>query len=70
MSKCGGATNGVYWAPGGENTSFGEYDIGNETECCGDDAGEYWISNGETARCCDSADDVVNAEGQCIAGGG
>jgi hypothetical protein len=54
------------WAVGGESASFGEYDNGTSTECCGDDAGEYFISYQGRTACCNSSSDIVNASGECV----
>ena len=62
------------WAPGGESASFGEYDTGSETECCGDDASEYslyktrqeegqynvtWSDDPTDDACCNADNDCV-----------
>ncbi len=53
------------WAAGGESATFGEYDTGSETECCGDDAGEFYIDTAGNTACCDDATDTVDATGAC-----
>ncbi|MFH1237792.1 MAG: right-handed parallel beta-helix repeat-containing protein [Candidatus Aenigmatarchaeota archaeon] len=53
------------WTAGGESAQFGEYDTGSETECCGDDAGEHFITTGGVSSCCDEAGDTVLADGSC-----
>ncbi|MDO8740013.1 MAG: C1 family peptidase [Candidatus Woesearchaeota archaeon] len=58
------------WVKGGETAAFGEYSTGAATECCGDDANEYYVTgdctnSGKTA-CCNSANDKINAQGKCV----
>ena len=45
----------------------GEYPDTNTTQCCGDDAGEYYLDNGllGTDACCDDAGDCVDGDGAC-----
>jgi len=54
---------------GGETALFGEYTLGTETECCGDDTGEYYIAagscTGSPATCCNNAADKVLPCGKC-----
>jgi hypothetical protein len=46
------------WLQGGEETSFGEYNSGDATECCTDDAGEFAeYRNGPEQFCDDVKDD-------------
>jgi hypothetical protein len=54
------------WSAGGESSAFGEYNSGTAEECCGDDAGEFFISYDGRSACCDSPDDIINASGQCV----
>lgn len=62
-----------HWVNGGEKSSFGEYSIGNELACCGDDAGENYVSSTIDSStydaCCDDASDCVNASNECLATG-
>lgn len=54
------------WATGGESLQFGEYDTGRETECCGDDANEYFISTNGISACCNNPTDKIDSNGKCI----
>ncbi|MFH0875063.1 MAG: VWA domain-containing protein [archaeon] len=62
------------WSAGGESASFGEYDTGTSTECCGDDSNEYYrgVANSylSSPRCCNLNTDCVNSANQCIPSGG
>jgi|GEM_PF-5358026 len=51
----------LVWIAGGEpGTPFGEYDTGTSTECCGDDAGEYYVGGTDgTYACCDNRDSAM-----------
>jgi len=62
---CGGSC-GATWATGGESAPFGEYDTGTSTECCGDDASEYFISYQGRTACCSSSSDIIDASGSCV----
>ncbi|MCF7861551.1 hypothetical protein K9M79_04875 [Candidatus Woesearchaeota archaeon] len=67
--------SGLFWEAGGETAAFGEYDSGLVTECCGDDANEYYRScddssrNGEcgtdTLSCCDIDTDCIDHDANC-----
>jgi len=55
------------WAKGGEDASFGEYNSGTSAECCGDDPGEVYVTNGPGApRCCSTGHSYVDAAGKCL----
>jgi len=69
-TKCGHA-----WIKGGEGASFGEYDTGASTECCGDDPGEHDRStkmgdNGPYEACRNSENDCVDFNDNCISNDG
>ena len=70
---------GNTWLVGGEASGFGGYATGSETECCGDDSGEYVIIETQgtdsparfgdgTSACCDADTDCVEAS-TCYASG-
>ncbi len=63
-------TKSYYWVAGGETVTpqFGEYDTGTSTECCGDDAGEYYKAGSATLnepRCCNNPTDCVDSNNVC-----
>lgn len=59
-------TDTGYFVSGGESSGFGEYSIGTETECCEDDSGEFYITDGAGAPgCCDDGDDCIDDNGIC-----
>ena len=64
-SVCGEADGAV---SSGETNAFGEYENFGESGCCGDDAGEYYVTTGSYSACCDNATDTVNASLECISG--
>jgi len=47
------------WVEGVESRRFGDYS-GTEVECCGDDAGEYYIVTNQNAGCADSPTDFIH----------
>ena len=54
------------WVAGGESSAFGEYDTGTSTECCGDDANEYYVTQGAgSGACCNSSSDCVDSGNAC-----
>ena len=62
---------GYNWSIGGESAAFGEYNSGTATECCGDDANEYYTQlcpgvSGVPRKCCNSSGDKINAAGNCV----
>jgi hypothetical protein len=62
--------SGGCWRPDGETIKFGGYDsadVGVQTECCGDDTGEYMIVTNKNEACCNVVDDFVFASGNCSA---
>ena len=66
MGGC--AACGYDWAIGGESSPFGEYDTGTSAECCGDDFGENYVTNGPGApKCCANGHSWVDASGNCVA---
>jgi len=62
-SVCGETDGKV---PSGETTAFGEYTTFGESECCGDDTGEYYITAGNYSACCNNASDTINSSLECI----
>ncbi len=75
---------GFNFLTGGEGSGFGEYNTGSETECCEDDAGEFysykdaysvagslhiaWADQPGDNACCDNAADCVES-GSCYSDG-
>ena len=58
---------GMEWTIGGEDAPFGEYNTGTSVECCGDDPGEFYVTNGPGAsRCCAEGKTYVDAAGECL----
>ena len=67
------ACSAIYnWVSGGETFRFGEYDTGSETECCGDDPNENYITSeydGSMDAASDSTDACCNYNTDCVDGG-
>jgi hypothetical protein len=66
-----GTCGSTCWVPEGESVDFGGYtaaDSGVETDCCGDDLNEYYITTNENSACCDQPDDFVHSTGICANG--
>jgi hypothetical protein len=75
--SCGNCN--LNWTPGGEGSAFGEYDTGTSTECCMDDASEYYKPynryTGDTTMvnlvlsteaCCGASSRCVDKDGNCV----
>ena len=54
------------WTKGGEVSQFGEYDTGSETECCGDDDNEFFITANGKSTCCNNSEDILDNAGNCV----
>ena len=56
----------------GETINFGEYTYFEQDGCCGDDNGEYYITEcilgleSCTPKCCDYSADKINENGNCV----
>ncbi len=49
--------------------NVGEYDFVGDTECCGDDANEYFITKGNGPnKCCRNSNTCVDGDGACQSG--
>ncbi|MBN2102041.1 MAG: right-handed parallel beta-helix repeat-containing protein [Candidatus Aenigmarchaeota archaeon] len=61
---------GLHYVYGGETSGFGEYSVGNEQECCGDDSGENYAQMCPgitgTRKCCNNANDKIDVNGNCV----
>ena len=58
------------WTKAGES-GVGEYSDTSTNECCGDDSGEYYITNycpgySGSGKCCNNRYDKIDANGNCV----
>lgn len=56
---------GLHWIQAREFSAFGEYTTGTALGCCGDDANEYYTTQGFGTACCDDIDGCVDRNGRC-----